>query len=126
MDTEELCLRLERNFKAGKRSAIVIVAEGDQPGDSFRIAQQVKERTNFDSRVCVLGHIQRGGSPTVRDRVLASRLGISAVQALVEGRTGVMVGEVDRDISLTPLQDTWEKKKEIHPCLTDMLRYLSD
>jgi len=123
---EELCHRLEGNFKRGKRSSIVVIAEADQPGESFRIAKEVKDRTGFDSRVCILGHIQRGGSPTARDRILASRLGVAAVQALLDGKGGHMVGEINREIAYTLLKNTWEKKKTLHAGLTDLLDILSD
>ncbi len=126
MSVEELCQRLEENFKRGKRSSIVVIAEADQPGVSFRIAQEVKNRTGFDSRVCILGHIQRGGAPTARDRILASRLGVAAVQTLIDGKGGYMVGEINREIAYTPLKDTWEKKKPLHTGLTDLLKILSD
>jgi len=126
MSIDELSQRLEKNFKEGKRSAIVVVAEAEQPGESFRIAQEVKDKTGFDSRVCILGYIQRGGMPTARDRVLASRLGAAAVRALLDGKGGYMVGEINREIAYTPLKDTWEKKKPLHVGLTDLLKILSD
>jgi len=126
ISVEELCQRLEENFKRGKRSSIIVIAERNQPGVSFQIAQEVKTKAGFDSRVCILGHIQRGGAPTARDRVLASRLGVAAVQALVDGKGGNMVGEINREINSTPLKDTWEKKKALHPGLTDLLKILSD
>ncbi len=123
---DELCQRLEQYFKGGKRSAIVVVAEAEQAGDSFRIAREVKAQKGFDSRVCILGHIQRGGAPTARDRVLASRLGAAAVKALIDGKSGYMVGELNREIAYTPLKDTWEKKKPLQAGLTDLLKILSD
>jgi 6-phosphofructokinase 1 len=126
MAIDELSQRLEKNFKEGKRSAIIIVAETEQPGESFRIAREVKDRTGFDSRVCILGHIQRGGAPTARDRVLASKLGAAAVQSLIADNGGYMVGEVNREIAYTPLKDTWEKRKALHVGLTDLLKLLSD
>ncbi len=126
ISVEELCRRLEEDFERGKRSSIVVIAEADQPGMSFKIAREVKNRTGFDSRVCILGHIQRGGAPTARDRVLASRLGAAAVQALIDGKSGYMVGEINREIVYTPLKDTWEKKKALHVGLTDLLKLLSD
>ncbi len=115
--TDELWSQLQDSFAQGKKSAIVVVAEGDTPGHAFAIAQQAKDRLNIESRVCVLGHIQRGGSPTARDRVLASELGSAAVVALLEGRSGYMVGEVKNEIVHTPLADTWEKKKTLNPRL---------
>jgi len=126
MDINELCARLQKNFIAGKRSAIVIVAEGEQPGDSFRIAEEVRKKAHCDSRVVILGHIQRGGSPTARDRVLASRLGIAAVEALIDNKGGYMVGEINNEIAYTPLKDTWEKKKPLQPSLLGLLKYLAD
>ena len=126
MTVDELSQRLEENFKVGKRSAIVVVAEAERPGESFHIAQEVRDRTGVDSRVCILGHIQRGGAPTARDRVLASRLGAAAVQALIDGKGGYMVGEINREIAYTPLKDTWERKKALPTGLTDLLKILSD
>ncbi len=126
MSIAELSRRLEKNFKEGKRSAIVVVAEAERPGESFRIASEVKGRTGFESRVCILGHVQRGGAPTARDRVLASRLGVAAVQALIDGKGGYMVGEINGEIAYTPLRDTWEKEKALQAGLIDLLKILSD
>jgi 6-phosphofructokinase 1 len=123
---EKLSQCLVDNFKKGKRSAIVVVAETEQPGESFHIAHEVKKKTGFDSRICILGHIQRGGAPTAKDRVLASRLGTAAVQALINGKSGCMIGEINREINYTPLRDTWEKKKSLPRGLTDILSILSD
>jgi len=126
LSVDELCLHLTKNFKEGKKSAIVVVAEAEQPGRSFRIAQEIKEKTGIESRVCILGHIQRGGSPTARDRVLASKLGVAAITALLNGKGGHMVGEIDGKTAYTPLRDTWEKKKELHPELKKLAKLLSD
>jgi 6-phosphofructokinase 1 len=113
LGSEELCAKLNEAFKQGKRSAIVVVAEAEQPGYSFQLAQEVKKRINIESRVCILGHVQRGGSPTARDRVLASSLGSAAIEAFLNGKNGYMVGEINNEISYTPLRDTWEKKKPL-------------
>jgi len=126
MNVDELCSHLERSFKGEKKSAIVVVTEAEQPGDSFRIAQEVKAKSGFDSRVCILGHIQRGGSPTARDRVLAGKLGIAAVQALLAGKSGYMVGEVNWRVAYTPLQYTWEKEKELNVELVEMRKLLCE
>jgi 6-phosphofructokinase 1 len=123
---DELCSHLKECFDKGKRSAIVIVAETDQPGNSFQIAKEVRDRTGFDSRVCILGHTQRGGSPTARDRVLASRLGIAAVQALIADKTGYMVGEVNHEIVFTTLHDTWEKRKPLNKGLQEINAFLRE
>ncbi len=126
MGTDELCQHLRHYFERGKKSAIVVVAEANQPGEALRLAAEVKEKTGLDSRVCILGHIQRGGGPTASDRILASRLGVSAVQALLEGKGGYMVGEIDRQITYTPLRDTWEKRKPLQANLTELISILSD
>jgi 6-phosphofructokinase 1 len=125
LSSEELCTKLNEAFKAGKRSAIVVVAEAEQPGYSFQIAREVKKNMNVESRVCILGHIQRGGSPTARDRVLASSLGSAAVEAFLSGKNGYMVGEVNNETSHTPLRDTWEKKKPLSARLRELAELLA-
>ena len=123
--TDELWTRLRESFEQGKKSAIVVVAEGDQPGHTFTIAQEAKEKLKIESRVCILGHVQRGGSPTARDRVLASNLGSAAVSALLKGKSGYMVGEVKNEIVYTALADTWGKKKTLSPRLEELASLLS-
>lgn len=103
-DLEALFYRLEYGRK-DKSARIVIVAEGEEPGSAFEIGRIVKEKfPNYDTRVSVLGHIQRGGRPTCMDRVLASRLGVAAVERLLEGHSDEMVGVVHGDIAYTPLE----------------------
>lgn len=89
-DMNEIAARLQKGHERGKKHSIIVVAEGVCSGVEF--AKQLKEATNFDTRVSVLGHIQRGGSPTAFDRVLASRLGAKAVELLIEGKGGRAVG----------------------------------
>ncbi len=122
---EQLCLDIRRSLKKGKKSSIVVVAEGDDAGGAFPIAQQVWERLKLDYRICVLGHVQRGGSPTARDRVLASKLGAAAVDALAKGMSGYMVGELKGEIAFTPLRETWEKRKELDRNLLRLIRVLA-
>lgn len=123
--TDELWTRLRESFEQGKKSAIVVVAEGDRSGHTFTIAQEAKDKLKIESRVCILGHVQRGGSPTARDRVLASSLGSAAVSALLKGKSGYMVGEVKNEIVYTALADTWEKKKVLSPRLEELASLLS-
>jgi 6-phosphofructokinase 1 len=123
--TDELWTRLRANFKRGKKSAVVVVAEGNQPGHTFTIAQEVKDKLKIESRVCILGHVQRGGSPTARDRVLASNLGSAAISALLKGKSGCMIGEVKNEIAYTALEDTWGKKKTLSPRLEELAKLLS-
>lgn len=104
---------LERGWTRKKTSMIVMVAEGDDAGGAYKIASEVKKRfAQFDTRVSVLGHMQRGGSPTAADRVLASRLGVSAVEALLEGRSNEMAGIIDNKLVLTSFKDVVIKKKD--------------
>ena len=122
---EQLCLDIRRSFKRGKKASIVIVAEGDEAGGAFSIAQQVWERLRLEYRICVLGHVQRGGSPTARDRVLASKLGAAAVDALLDGKAGYMVGELKGEIAFTPLRETWDKRKELDSNLLRLVKVLA-
>jgi 6-phosphofructokinase 1 len=113
IDIEQLCQNLKESFKRGKRSSIIVVAEGNQIEDTINIAKYVELRLKVESRVCTLGHIQRGGSPTSIDRILASNLGIAAVEGLMNGKKGHVVGEIKGETVFTPFKDTWEKKKSI-------------
>jgi 6-phosphofructokinase 1 len=108
-----------------KRSSLVVIAEGEQTGGALKIAEILQpEFSQYDMRVCVLGHIQRGGNPTARDRVLASRLGSAAVTTLIEGHSEVMVGVVNNRIKLTPLKMTFGKKKDINFDLLELAKTL--
>lgn len=89
-DMDEIIQRLRNGHQRGKKHSIIVVAEGVISG--MEIGKQIQEKTNFDTRVSVLGHIQRGGSPTAFDRVLASRLGAKAVELLIAGKGGRAVG----------------------------------
>jgi 6-phosphofructokinase 1 len=89
-DMNEIIERLRKGTERGKKHSIIVVAEGVTSGTEF--GKKLQEATNFDTRVSVLGHIQRGGSPTAFDRVLAARLGAKAVELLIEGKGGRAVG----------------------------------
>ncbi len=117
---EQVINILERGWKRKKTSMIVIVAEGDDAGGAYAIAKEVKKRFNqFDTRVSILGHMQRGGSPTYADRLLASRLGVAAVEALIDGRKDEMVGLINNKLVYTPFKEVASKKKDIN---VDLLR----
>ncbi len=110
---EKIIEILERGWTRKKTSMIVMVAEGDDAGGAYKIAKEVKKRfAYFDTRVSVLGHMQRGGSPTSADRVLASRLGVSAVEALLEGRSKEMSGIIDNKLVFTPFSTVVNQKKD--------------
>lgn len=103
---ERLLESLKRSKKSGKSSSIVIVAEGDKSGKNvFELKEYVEEHLPiYDVRVSVLGHMQRGGPPSCYDRVLASRMGVKAVEALLEGKTSLMVGVRNNELILTPIE----------------------
>lgn len=115
MGLDRLLDSLKRSEKSGKSSSIVVVAEGDKTGKNvFEIAEYVeKNLPYYDVRVSVLGHMQRGGSPSCFDRVLASRMGLYAVEALIEGKSNIMVGVKSEEIIFTPLQKAIKGKSEI-------------
>ncbi len=122
---EEIARTISASLEKGKRSSIIVVAEGAYPGGAEALFRAVRELSGFEARVTVLGHIQRGGSPTAKDRVLASRLGAVATRTLVGGTSGVMVGEVEGEVTLTPLYEAVTKKKEIDIDLYELARVLS-
>lgn len=104
---EDIRAKVVESFALGKRFCIVVVAEGEEAGGAFGVAHQVTDGTELDHRVSTLGHIQRGGSPSMRDRVLGARLGDGAVTALLNGEDRVMIGEQRLEIVSTPFPQTW-------------------
>lgn len=124
-DINALLKRLEISRK-DKSSKIIIVAEGDDAGGGFEIAKIVKEKfPSIDTRVSILGHIQRGGSPSCMDRVLASRLGVAAVESLLEGRTSEMIGIVNGKIHFTPFSQAIKHNKDVNSELLKIVDILS-
>lgn len=124
-DLEKMYERLEKGRK-DKSSKIIIVAEGDNEGGAFPIAQKVKARfPQYDTKVAVLGHIQRGGKPTCGDRVLASRLGFGAVEALIEEKRGVMAGIMNHELVFTPFEKAIKHISQLDPAWIRMVGILS-
>ena len=124
-NVEELVRVLENRSKE-KGSCIVVVAEGDQEGGAFKLAEQVKKRCpQFDIRVSVLGHLQRGGNPTMADRLLAARLGSAAVEGLKDNKHNCVVGIVKGEITFTPHADAITQKKSIEPDLFRLVQMLA-
>ena len=113
---DRLLESLNRSKQSGKTSSIVVVAEGDKIGKNvFELKDYVDEHMSYyDVRVSVLGHMQRGGSPSCFDRVLASRMGVKAVESLLEGKTNYMVGILDNKMELTPLEQAIKGKSTIN------------
>ena len=124
-DIRALLARLEMSRK-DKSSKIIIVAEGDDAGGAFEIANKVKEKFPFiDTRVSVLGHIQRGGPPSCMDRVLASRLGVAAVESLMQGKKGEMIGIVNGQIHFTPFSHAIKHNIDVDSELLKIVEILS-
>ena len=122
-DLEKFLIEIKDAFDRGKRSFIAVVAEGDELGGAQEAADLVREDLHLDSRVSILGYIQRGGSPSARDRVLASRMGANAVKFLLAGKDRVMVAIQGEDIVAVPLAEVFENRKDIN---ADMLDILND
>lgn len=119
-------VRVLLNRSADKSSSIVVVAEGDEEGGAFKLAEEVKHQCpQFDIRVSVLGHLQRGGNPTMADRLLASRLGAAAVTGLMAGKQGCVVGLVKSDITFTPYAEVVTQRKTIDQDLFQLLEMLA-
>lgn len=125
-DLDAICRRTRLRADVGKTSLIMVVAEGDEEGGAVEVGQKIRARTGMDFRVCILGHTQRGGKPTATDRLLASRLGYEAVQALLSGKVNVMVGEVNGEIAYTPLEETYTRKKPVNRALVEMAAILAE
>jgi 6-phosphofructokinase 1 len=118
-DISSLIKLLKSRHKQGK-SSIVIVAEGDEAGGAMQTAARVKEKLpEIDIRITILGHIQRGGSPTCFDRILATRLGVAATEALLNNQSGLMAGMINNRLAFTPLENVCKSHSLLD---TDLLR----
>ncbi|MCA9121753.1 MAG: 6-phosphofructokinase [Planctomycetales bacterium] len=110
----------------GKTSVMMIVAEGDEEGDAAKLNEELKAAGNpFSTRCVILGHLQRGGSPSPEDRILASSVGDFAVQSILEGHTGMMAGIVGGQPTLTPFEDTYAEHKPIPSELSSLIERLA-
>lgn len=114
MTTDQLIEKLEAGAKSKKLSSLVVVAEGGKSGGAIEIAEKVNQKiASYDTKVTILGHLQRGGAPSCFDRVLASKLGVAAVEGLLAGKKDVMAGMINNKIAYTPLAQAVSEKKEI-------------
>ena len=125
MGAEEVADMVTAAQERGKSSSVIVVAEGAYPGGALALQSDIKSRCSYEVRTSILGHMQRGGSPSTRDRVLASRLGYVAVQGLIAGESGVMVGVDKRGTVFVPLSDIWENKKEMDWELLELAKVLA-
>ncbi len=128
IDTEvdQLAELISTGFRKSKNSAIVLVAESPKTGGAMGLAERVKrEFPQYDARVTILGHIQRGGSPTAVDRNLASRMGVAAVEALMEGQRNVMIGIKNGELVYVPITKAINHDKTVNRKSLDLVKILS-
>jgi 6-phosphofructokinase 1 len=123
---DQVLCRIDYDERRKKTVHIIVVAEGDDFGGAAELLKMVKERfPKIDTRATVLGHIQRGGSPTYADRVLASRLGYAAVNALLENNTQVMVGVINGELAYTPFKNVVKENAKMSEDMIEMIRVLA-
>lgn len=124
-DLNDLIAKL-KGWRDTKSSKIIIVAEGDESGGAYKVADTIKEKCpEFDVRVTVLGHIQRGGNPTCMERVNASIVGFNSVKALMEGKTKVMTGIINKTVVYTPFEKVIKHHTELKKELVEVIEVLS-
>ena len=123
----EVVETLKSGWSRQKSSSIVVIAEGEEAGNAAEIAEKIRQQvaSDIDMRVTTLGHIQRGGIPTAYDRILASRLGLGALEGLMNGEKNVMAGVVNNELVYTPFRDTIRLPKPINEDLLRMVKILS-
>ncbi|MCL6477120.1 MAG: 6-phosphofructokinase [Peptococcaceae bacterium] len=120
---DEICHKLNRGYRRGKLHSIIIVAEG--AASALEVGEQIKQKTGFDTKVTILGHLQRGGTPTAYDRILASRLGARAVELLMNGEKCKMVGILSGRIVATDLEQVLSCKKDVDMDMYNLAGVLS-
>ena len=125
-EVDQLKELIRSGFRKTKNSSIVLVAESPITGGAMGLAERVrKEYPKYDVRVTILGHLQRGGSPTAQDRILASRMGAAAIDALMEGQRNIMIGDDDERIIYVPFSKAIRKDKPIDRQLMELINHLS-
>ncbi|MDR1097984.1 MAG: 6-phosphofructokinase, partial [Tannerella sp.] len=126
LQKDQLAEMIENGFRKSKNSSIVLVAESETTGGAMDVAERVKkEYPQFDVRVSILGHLQRGGAPSAQDRILATRMGVAAIEALQEDQRNVMVGVVNDEIVLVPFVKAIKNEKHVDPALLNVLKTVS-
>lgn len=122
---DKIVERLKESRARGKTSSILITAEGQKPGRAYDLAESIRKKSGLDAKVCILGHQQRGGSPTANDRILASRLGYAAVMALLDGKSDIMIGVQSGRLVEVSMDDVTTKLKVGDKHLIQLARALS-
>lgn len=116
---------IKRGIKRGKHSSIIVAAEGEVEGMSHRVKDELLSKHNIDSKVCILGHIQRGGNPTANDRFIASQMGYHAVKALIDGKLASATVQRDGKIFSVDLSECLGKKFDVDPSMVEIVKTLS-
>lgn len=116
---------IQNGINSGKSSSILVTAEGQKPGRAYDLAEQLRKRCNLEARVCILGHQQRGGSPTAFDRILATRMGAHAVHCLLKDKLNVMVADQNGKMTETPFQEISGKRKSTPKEFLELTRNLA-
>jgi len=125
-DIKEIVDRLRALKARGKTSVMMVVAEGDERGGAANLQKALCEHgCPYEARILALGHLQRGGSPVPQDRILASRLGNYAVDAILQGKSGVMAGEQKGELTLTPFEDTFAGHRPVPQAYVNLLETLA-
>ena len=124
-DNDQLVKFMERGIRKSKRSCIVIVSESPKCGALYYANRVTKEYPQFDVRVSILGHLQRGGSPSAYDRILASRLGVGAIEALMQGQRNIMIGIRNDEVVYVPFSEAVNREKPVGIELIKVLNELS-
>ena len=126
IEQDQLAELIESGFRKSKNSSIVLVAESPVTGGAMGLAERVRnEYPKYDVRVTILGHLQRGGTPTAQDRILASRMGAAAIDALLEGQRNIMVGDDDEQMVYVPFNKAIKNDKPIDRSLLEVVHKLS-
>ena len=124
-DVDQLARFMERGIRKSKKSCIVIVSESPKCGALYYVDRVKKEFPEFDVRVSILGHLQRGGSPSAHDRILASRTGVGAIKALMQGQRNVMIGVRNNEVVFVPFSEAIRSDKPLNKGLIKVLDELS-
>jgi len=126
MDVDTLIKHLEKTAKRQKLFSLIIVAEGNENGNAQKLADDIRSRfPEYDPKVTIIGHLQRGGAPSALDRLIASRMGFTAVEAILQGKTNVMIGIANNEMVFIPFDDAINKSKEINRDLLRLAEILS-
>lgn len=118
--------RIQNSIEKGKLSSIIVAAEGQKPGRAYDLAEAIRKKSGLEAKVCILGHIQRGGRPTARDRLIASGFGAAAVDGILKGIHSHAVGLTSSNLTYTPLAEVTSKRKDLREDLLLLSQVLSN